>query len=291
MKNKRRLISLLLAIAVLTGIAILAVSADGAVKISNIGSTGNLSGIPAVVDSGDITYLSDIYDTSAKKYSYVVPGSDGVVRDFTLDQNFFGTRVYPFYGAADSKRLEVKKGSSKVDADGYRTLNNGVKVHYSDIALGRDATIFEKGLAFQPSAVGADNQATVIFDVSALDADYFYAVAGMTGEGNKSSYQRKIDFELYGSKDTTYSESMSFEKLAYAEGICAWLMGEFNIPIKDYNFIKLVAVTMKDNSAAERRYHLFIFIFCDLHRVKKIRKLWVWLDPAHFYNIYAVFCK
>lgn len=251
MKSKRRLISLLLAIAVLAGIAIMAVSADGAVKITNIGSTGTLSGIPSVVPAENVTYLSDIYNTAAQKYHYVVPGSNGQVRDFALDQNFFGTRVYPFTAASDSSRFAVTKGASNLDADGYRTLNNGVKVHYTDIALGRDTTIFDKGLSFQPSAKGAADQATVIFDVSGLDADYFYAVAGMTGEGNKSSYQRKLDFELYGSKDTAYSESMTFEKLAYAEGICAWLMGEFNIPIEGYNYIKLVAVTKVSNSSAE----------------------------------------
>lgn len=251
MKSKSRLLSLLLVILVLTGIAITAVSADGAVKITNIGSTGNLAGIPSVVPAGNVTYLSDIYNTSAKVYSYVVPGGNGQVRDFALDQNFFGTRVYAFSAADDGKRQEVKQGTSKVDAEGYRTLINGVKAHYSDIILGRNATIFDKGLAFQPSAKGAADQATVIFDVRSLDADYFYAVAGMTGEGNKSQYQRKMDFELYGSKDTAYSADMSFEKLAYAEGICAWLMGEFNIPISGYNYIKLVAVTKVSNTAAE----------------------------------------
>ena len=251
MKSKSRLLSLLLVILVLTGIAITAVSADGAVKITNIGSTGNLAGIPSVVPAGNVTYLSDIYNTSAKVYSYVVPGGNGQVRDFTLDKNFFGTRVYAFSAADDGKRQEVKQGTSKVDAEGYRTLINGVKAHYSDIILGRNATIFDKGLAFQPSAKGAADQATVIFDVRSLDADYFYAVAGMTGEGNKSQYQRKMDFELYGSKDTAYSADMTFEKLAYSEGICAWLMGEFNIPISGYNYIKLVAVTKVSNSAAE----------------------------------------
>ena len=252
MKHKRRLIGLLLVVAVMVGIVITAVSADSAVKITNIGSSGNLAGIPAVVPAENVTYLSDIYNTSAKVYSYVVPkDASSPVRDFALDQNFFGTRVYAFSSASDSNRQEVKQGTSKVDAEGYRVLNNGVKAHYSDIILGRNATIFDKGLAFQPSAKDAADQATVIFDVRSLDADYFYAVAGMTGEGNKSQYQRKIDFELYGSKDTAYSANMSFEKLAYAEGICAWLMGEFNIPISDYNFIKLVAVTKVSNSAAD----------------------------------------
>ena len=248
MKITRRLLSLLLAVSILVGLYIFPVHAAEAVKITNIGSTGTLTGIPAGMN---VTYLSDIYNTSAKKYSYVVPGGDGAVRDFALDQNFFGTRVYAFTAANDSNRYAVTKGASNLDADGYRTLSNGVKVHYSDIVLGRNTTIFEKGLAFQPSALNAADQATVIFDISSLDAEYFYAVAGMTGEGNKSSYQRKINFELYGSKDTAYSEGMTFEKLAYAEGICAWLMGEFNIPISGYNFIKLVAVTMKSNSAAE----------------------------------------
>ena len=251
MKNKRRLISLLLVVALVVGIIVTAVSADGATKITNIGSSGNLAGIPSVVPAENVTYLSDIYNTEAKVYNYVVPNGSGPVRDFALDQNFFGTRVYPFTAASDSNRYAVTKGASNLDADGYRTLNNGVKVHYSDIVLGRNTTIFEKGLAFQPSAKDAADQATVIFDVRSLDADYFYAVAGMTGEGNKSAYQRKIDFELYGSKDTAYAENMSFEKLAYAEGICAYLMGEFNIPISDYNFIKLVAVTKVSNTSAE----------------------------------------
>ena len=251
MKHKHRLLGLLLTVVIVVGIVITAVSASGADKITNIGSTGNLAGVPSVVPAENITYLSDVYNTSAKVYSYVVPGGNGSVRDFALDQNFFGTRVYAFYGAHDKYRQEVKQGSSKVDADGYRVLGNGVKAHYSDIILGRDATIFEKGLAFQPSVEGAADQATVIFDVRALDADYFYAVAGMTGEGNKSAYQRKIDFELYGSKDDAYSTDMTFEKLAYAEGICAYLMGEFNVPISDYNYIKLVAVTKVENTAAE----------------------------------------
>lgn len=254
MKSKRRLISLLLVVAILASIAIIAVSADGAVKITNIGSTGNLAGIPSVVPAGNITYLSDIYNTSAKVYSYVVPGGNGQVRDFALDQNFFGTRVYAFTANNDSNRFGVLKGDSKVDADGYRTLNNGVKVHYSDIVLGRNTTIFEKGLAFQPSTKGSANQATVIFDIRNLDADYFYAVAGMTGEGNKCTYSdRKLTYEVYGSKDTAYSETgMTFEKLAYAESIRAFLMGEFNVPVSGYNYLKLVAVsTGTSTSAAE----------------------------------------
>ena len=240
MKITRRLLSLLLAVSILAGLFIFPVQAADAVSIPTFGSKGDLTGIPAGMN---VTYLSDIYNTPAKKYNYVVPGSNGAVRDFALDQNFFGTRVYAFTAANDSNRFAITKGASNVDADGYRTLNNGVKVHYSDIVLGRNTTIFEKGLSFQPSTNTAAEHATVIFDVSNLGAEYFYAVAGMTGEGNKAGYSnRKINFELYGSTDTEYSDSMTFEKLAYCNGIRAYLVGEFNVPISGYNYIKLVAV-------------------------------------------------
>ena len=255
MKTTKRLLGLLLAIVMVVGMLPLSVFAEVEVtttgktgQLTNIGGSGELVGIPEGVTP---TYLSDIYNTDAKVYSYVVPGGNGAVRDFALDQNFFGTRVYPFVKNADSGRYEVKQGNSNLDAEGYRTLTNGVKVHYSDIVLGRNTTIFEKGLAFQPSAKGAADQATVIFDISELNADYFYAVAGMTGEGNKQSYGRKMDFNVYGSKAAEYSEDMEFEKLAWTTGIYCWVVGEFNVPVTGYNFLKLESVTTVSNSAAE----------------------------------------
>ena len=229
MKTTKRLLGLLLAIVMGVGMLPLSVfAAEVAVtvtgktgQLTNIGSTGELVRIPEGVTP---TYLSDIYNTDAKVYSYVVPGGDGKIRDVALDQNFFGTRVYPFTAASDGKRYAVTKGASNLDAEGYRTLSNGVKVHYSDIVLGRNTTIFDKGLSFQPSTASSANQATVIFDISDLNADYFYAVAGMTGEGNKQEYGRKMNFNVYGSKATEYSEDMEFEQLAWTTGITAGLL-------------------------------------------------------------------
>lgn len=218
----KKFLSLLLAAVMVFGL-ISVVSAD---VIPNKGKDDTISGMAA--DATNVQYLSDLYNTDKMVYQQN--------NKVTLDKNYHGY-LYVF---AEGQRRVLKAGGTGVDANGYRTLENGVTYHKDEIALGYNGTQFAKGLGVHPSAPG-DADRYIVYDVSKLNVNRFYAVVGGTGEkitipGEKNHY---LEFELLGSKSATY-DANSFETLAKAENIRSYLCAEFNVDITGYNFIKLV---------------------------------------------------
>lgn len=146
-------------------------------------------------------------------------------------------------------------------ADGYTHLEkgtleaNGKTYKNTDIVLGKSATIYEKGLSMQPNA-------TVVFDLTNIKGDYFYAVAGMTGMANNTEYMvakdakklpQDLTFAVYGSTASTYSEDAKFELLASCEHLTDAELAEFNVNIEGYKYLKLVCktnVASSNNEAA-----------------------------------------
>ena len=222
MKIAKKVLSFLLAAVLLAGMTTAFV---GAYSIPTLGMSGTLEGIPA--DAENLQYLSDLYNT------HVV---DQVNNKVTLDTNYHGY-LYVF---ANGQRRVLKTGGTGVDANGNRTLENGVTYNKDEIALGYNGIQFEKGLGVHPSVPG-DPDRYIVYDVSKLDVNYFYAVVGGTGEkitipNEKNHY---LEFEVLGSTAETY-DAESFESLAKVENIRSYLMAEFNVNIEGYNFIKLV---------------------------------------------------
>ncbi|MBE6976460.1 MAG: hypothetical protein E7439_04605, partial [Ruminococcaceae bacterium] len=187
-------------------------------------------------NAANVQYLSDLYSTN------VVANTNSSVK---LDKNYNDS----LFAFVNGSRAQIA-GHAETDANGNRTITaNGVEYTFnkSEIAMGHTSVHFEKGLGVHPNGVGAADR-YLVYDVRGLGADYFYAVAGATGSNitNPSATNRKVIFELWGSKSESYDEN-GFVKLAYVDQIRAYLLGEFNVKITGYNFIKLV---VKMNSAS-----------------------------------------
>ena len=183
-----------------------------------------------------ITYLSDIYNT------HVI---DQLNKSVTLDKVYSSPCFYFVEGARKSGTGGTAGESDAVDADGNRTfiLSDGTSVTYykDDITLGYHGISYEKGLGVHPDA-GTAKSRYITYDVSALNADYFYAVVGGTGGNitNPNMEDYCITFEVWGSEDGT-----EFKLLDSAENIRLYLTAEFNVKITGYSQIKLV-VRMSD---------------------------------------------
>lgn len=231
MKITKKLLSLILTAIMVVGMLTAFTSAE---TLPNLGKNDSISGMPA--NAENIQYLSDLYSTN------VVDNQNKSVK---LDTNYH-SYLYVF---AEGQRRVLKAGGTGVDANGYRTLENGVTYHKDEIALGYHGTQFAKGLGVHPDGVGKPDR-YIVYDVSKLNVNRFYAVVGGTGEKitDPNSKEYYLEFELLGSKSETY-DANSFESLAIASNIRQYLVAEFNVDITGYNFIKLV-VRMGANSTA-----------------------------------------
>ena len=205
------------------------------------------AGKPA--DATDITYLSDLHTASNSLTLNDRVLDIGNNTKITLDKNYnsdlFAFTLTDPNGSPSRYQINA---SGKHDGQGNRTLNNGVTYNKADIAVGVYGTKYAKGLGVHPNpATSADRY--IVYNVKGL-GNHFYAIAGATG-GNVTHpdttvSDRRVTFELWGSKAETYTADAEFEKLAYAEKIRAYLVGEFDIDITGYNYIKLV-VKMNPN--------------------------------------------
>lgn len=194
---------------------------------------------PELENAESITYLSDVYNTDAKVSHYVQPEHD---TDWKLDVNRDNT-VFVYVG---NTRYQIPKPNT---SDETRYLDaTGVTYHRSWIVLGPETTVYEKGLSVRPSDVGHENDANVVFDVSNMAGDHFYAVAGMTGMGNDpNKTDRLVDFELWGK-----AAEGDYVLLYKAEDIRGNKTAVFNVDISAYDYIKLVSITdgeIADDSA------------------------------------------
>ncbi|MBQ9387054.1 MAG: NPCBM/NEW2 domain-containing protein [Lachnospiraceae bacterium] len=258
MKIMKRFLCALLAAIMTAGLIVPAMSstayADARV-LTNIGKAGSTVGKSAHAVASSINYLSDLYSTDRKVSSFVIGlgASETAPRDFKLDTNWDG-KVFVWTGSSDNgstaRRVVDNTNSPRVltitKAD--NTTEN-VTYKRDEIAIGYRGTKYAKGLG---GLVSASNKkpATVIYDLQGLDADYFYAVAGITGEGNVNpatdKFNYKLTFNVYGSK--TGTESEDFELLTTAKEIRAYLTAEFNTNINGYKYLKLE--TLSDGTNA-----------------------------------------
>ena len=232
----RKLISLVLAAVMVCSMVVVGVYADPIV-VPDTGKDPQIAGTTPAgrpADAIDVTYLSDLHDTEdAKKLNDRVV--DQLNNKIVLDKNY-NSDLFVFNGAGS--RYQV--GGSKVDANGNRTLNNGITYHKSEIAIGYNGIKYNKGLGVHPDAADKADR-YIVYNVKGL-GNHFYAVAAATGSNSTdpSKNVRRVIFEVWGSKAEEYSAEAEFEKLAYAEKIRAYLVGEFDIDITGYNYIKLV---------------------------------------------------
>ena len=182
----------------------------------------------------NIQWLSDLFGTANK----VADLNNSVM----LDQNYNGD-LFAFDGAGG--RMQIKLS---LDENDERELANGIKYKATDIALGWNGTKFNKGLGVHPAGVG-DPDHYIIYNVSNLNVDRFYAVVGATG-GNitdRNQTGRDVIFEVWGSTASEYAENIAFVKLAQSDLIREHYISELDVDITGYNFIKLVVKMDSDS--------------------------------------------
>lgn len=233
----RKILSLALALVMVCSMLAVGVSADPVV-IPNTGKAPQQAGTTPAgrpADATNVTYLSDLHnaDDALALNDYIV---DQLNSKVTLDVNYNGD-LLAFNGQGGRKQIKAK-----LEADGTRTLENGITYKPTDIAVGYNGIKYEKGLGVHPAAAGSDDR-YIVYNVKGL-GNHFYAVAGATGynvtEPDTNKSNRRVMFELWGSKADEYSAEAEFEKLAYVDQIRAYIVGEFDIDITGYNYIKLV---------------------------------------------------
>lgn len=229
MQITKKLFSLLLATILVVSLTLpTVVSAD---TLVNKGSADSFVGMAS--DAGNIHYLSDLHNASNPKAlnNYVVAQLNN---NITLDRGYHDYLMV----FENGQRWEIS--TAKGDADGNRTLESGNTYNAKEIALGYNGTRFEKGMGVYPDATGKPDR-YIVYNVSELDVNRFYAVVGGTGKNitHPTFKDYYLEFELLGSKSETYDPN-SFESLAKAEKIRSYLTAEFIIDIADYNYIMLV---------------------------------------------------
>ncbi|MBQ7247790.1 MAG: NPCBM/NEW2 domain-containing protein [Lachnospiraceae bacterium] len=219
-------------------------------KAENLGKAAVPAGIPKAAET---SYLSDMYGTAARIASYIVPSSGSTPRDYKLDTNWDHDAAVPKTFAFNGKGSRYEISASKYDTGkDYRTLTvtdvNGttssIQYNTEEIILGYYGSKFEKGLAGLVSK-NSGTPASVTFDLRGTDADRFYSVAGATGtltDPNTNTYT--LRFNVYGSRDGN-----SFELLSYAEGIRSYLIAEFDVSVKGYDYLKLETVSSANNNS------------------------------------------
>ncbi len=223
-----------------TGDVVITASSDS-VKISTIGKSDSLNGRP---ESVNLQYLSSLHDTTTgtagDRTQIINNGTNEFVitvpSKVTLNESY----SYPNFYFISDDRKQSNGGDTAVD--GYREFNE-VQYNTYGIHLGYVAKTYEYGLGVHPNAVGsADNE--IVYNVSELEGDRFYAVVGVNGGNitNQAYYSRYVNFEVWGSTDGN-----SYERIAHALDVRAYLTAEFDLDISGYSYIKLVT-RMSDES-------------------------------------------
>lgn len=197
-------------------------------------------------EATNITYLSDVYSTERQISHFVIGENDSEAnpRDFKMDTNWDGT-VYVWAGQGSNRwavtsNYATGRSLSIVSAPGAAAEN--ITYYPDDVVAGFYGTRYEKALAGH-SSKNTNTPASVVFDIQGLEAEYFYAVAGLTGEGNANNttkFKWKLGFNVYAS--TTGTDAEDFFLIAYATDIRAYLTAEFNVPVTGYKYIKLETV-------------------------------------------------
>ena len=246
MKTTRKILSILLVLAMVCALFVTGISAEGegtveAVKLAGLGKTGVIKGMKLAAE--DITYLSDLHDqtNSLTLNDYVV--DQGNNTKIVLNKAYSSPSFYYVEGS----RLQGNGGGAAFNAEtGIRThtLSDGstLEVHKDAIMLSYKGILFEKGLGVHPNTYGGADR-YIVYNVSSLNAERFYALVGANGtEITKTDRNgRAVTFELWGSAAETYDkDTTEFVKLAYVDDIRAYVVGEFDIDISGYNYIKLV---------------------------------------------------
>jgi len=243
----RKILSLALAAVMVFSLVVVGVYADPIV-VPDTGKDPQIAGTTPAgkpANATDITYLSDLHnqDDALALNDRVV---DQLNSKIVLNKNY-NSDLLAF---ANGSRYQIN-ASGKHDGQGNRTLSNGVTYNKADIAVGYNGTKYEKGLGVHPDAPSKADR-YIVYNVKGL-GNHFYAVAGATGANvthpDTNVSNRRVTFELWGSKAEEYSAEAEFEKLAYAEKIRAYLVGEFDIDITGYNYIKLVVKINPDFQA------------------------------------------
>ena len=243
MKTTRKVLSLLLVLAMVSALLVVGVTAEGEgantvepVKLPALGKNGVINGMPENAEI--VEHLSDLHDQSASLTlnDYVVDTSTNT--KINLNKTYSTPSFYHIEGSR-------KDGSANL-VDGYRTftLSDGtvLKPHKESIVLSYKGILFEKGLGVHPDAPGTADR-YIVYNISTLNADRFYALVGANGSELTKNERlgRAVTFELWGSTAETYDkDTTEFVKLAYVDDIRVYVVGEFDIDISGYNFIKLV---------------------------------------------------
>ena len=246
----KKLIVTLLTLALVLGLATSVFAAE-AVKVTP-NETGVFTGIPT--NAEDVKYLSDtdyvaLIGFPEEKFAKDAPApSSGGVYVYTAPSSQSGNRW-----VVKNQQYDKVDGSGKTEA-GYREFQVGDKLvtfYYNSIYLGGLGQKFDKGVSMQvPKGAGP---AELVYSVNG--ADRFYAVAGGTGDAStRFEGNFMLNYEIWGSKADTYSETAEFERLAYAEQVLGWGTAEFDIDVSEYKFIKLVA-KFPEGAAAGGTYY------------------------------------
>lgn len=88
----------------------------------------------------------------------------------------------------------------------------------------------------------------MLFDLTALDANYFYAVAGITGTAfnsasSNTNRNNTVTFFVYGSTEApTDAADAAFVLLAQSDVLKNYASGEFNASISGYKTLKLTTL-------------------------------------------------
>ncbi|MBE6960021.1 MAG: hypothetical protein E7448_04785, partial [Ruminococcaceae bacterium] len=195
------------------------------VNVGTLGTAPQQAGLAGRDEAGsNVQYLSDLFSTGNMVESH--NGSYKV----TLDVNY-NNDLYAFNAAGARRQI-----AAKADANGNRTLENGITYHKSEIALGYLGTKYGKGLGVVPNPEGAEDN-YIVYSTAGLNVDRFYAVVGGTGSAitDPNAETAYVTFEVWGGATTD-----DFVKLAYVDNIRSYLVAEFNVDITGYNYIKLV---------------------------------------------------
>ena len=203
---------------------------SNATKATNLGKTGVLAGLPSEATDKNTFYLSDLLNGKNSR----------VVDQFVIgENNSLNGRKFKAFENYDGKLFVFQNATNRQQITAHTTIG-GVEYYPTDIAMGANGTVFDDGISFYASpAAGPD--AFIIYDLTGLDADYFYAVTGVTGDANINDGGPKnfyLTFEVWGSKT---GDAADYVKLAYSADVRAYLLNEFKVPITGYNYLKLVA--------------------------------------------------
>jgi len=286
MKTTARILSALLALALVFSLSATAFAADYEESVANI-----FTGIPA--NAEDLVYISadgsDEDSIPDLVKGYYVYNSDDLTfagRNTPTWDTFYGSSVYVksatnYWGVNRGEGAKSQSGGGQ-DDKGYFRDKDGFRFYSHLIHVGVDVmgncTPLEHGIGVKPSKPEHEIENYVLVDVDGYS--HFYAIAGITGSAfNQNATNIPEDFggtgvkgyssntgantvvyEIWGSPNViadTEAESKavdsSFTLIASGE-IGATKTGEFNVDVSGCKTLKLVTKvgeTTKNNGGTE----------------------------------------